>query len=196
MNLFLTTNAIQYGLCGNKPMFLKKILVLLIFSLCSFVLCSCDMPSIVNRSSSEYNPSDWSADDYPFAEETMMTVLKSFDEKDKKTLKDLFSKSNVSEFDLDKQIEEALKCYEGKSTSHDDVRSGISESHFNKDHYEYKSIRTVMDNIMTDNDKAYMIEFIYVLVDEEDETQIGLDTLFLRDPNQPDKDVICSIGIN
>lgn len=196
MNLFLTTNVIQYGLCGNKPMFVKKIFTLLIFSLCSFVLCSCSMSSIINDSSSEYDPNDLFADDYPFAEETMMTVLKCFDEKDTETLKSLFSESVVSAYDLDKQIEEAMNYYEGRSTSHDDVSSDISESNYSQDHYVYKSIRTVMDNIMTDNNKAYRIDFIYVLVDEKDETKIGLDTLFLRDPNQPDKDVICSIGIN
>lgn len=178
-----------FGYKRYKPMFIKKLInKIIILSLC-FIFCSCGI------SLKKYDPSVRFADDYPFAEETMMTVLKCFDEKDTETLKGLFSESVASEYDLDKQIEEAMNCYEGKSTSHDDVRSGISEAHFNKDHYEYKSIRTVMDNITTDNDKAYMIEFIYVLVDEKDETQIGLDKLFLRDPNKPDKDEICSVGI-
>lgn len=108
-------------LCGNKLMFIKKIRIIFLLSLCSFIFCSC------SSSLQEYDPSDLSDDDYPFAEETMMTVLKCFDEKDTETLKSLFSESVVSAYDLDKQIEEAMNYYEGRSTSHDDVSSDISE---------------------------------------------------------------------
>lgn len=142
---------------------------------------SCGMSSLKDNSSGNYDPSKISANDYPFAKETMLTVLKCFDKKDKETLKSLFSESVSSKNKLDKQIENALVVYEGKSISHNDIRSGIYQNSSKDGHYEYKSIRVVSENIVTDNDKTYTIEMIYVLINEKDNTQTGISKIFLRD---------------
>lgn len=159
-------------------------------------MCSCNVPSIpflVDDGSSEYIPRESGSDDYPFAESTIETVLKCLDENDSQTLKELFSESVILKYDVDKQIEDAMTFYEGKSNSYDDVRNGIRRADFRKDHYVYKSIRTVMGNIITDNNKTYTIELEYILVDDKDETNIGLSKLFVRDFYDPIKNR-CLVG--
>lgn len=181
-------NIIQYGWYGDELMKIKKKILVIILLLCCFSMYSCNttsIPFIADNGPSEYIPRDWGSDDYPFAKETMIEVLRCLDENDKETLKSLFSESVASGYDLDKQIEEAMIFYEGKSNSHDDVSNEIRRADFRKDHYAYKSIRTVIDNVITDNNKTYMIECVYILVDDKDETNIGLSKLFINDFYDP-----------
>jgi len=173
---------------------IKEFLILILYLLLGFVLCSCGVASSLGNTSKEYNPSEISANDYPFAVKTMESVLKCFNENDKETLKKLFSESISSKNELDKQIENALVVYEGKSISHNDIRSGIYQKSSKDGQYEYKSIRVVLENVVTDNDKTYNIEMIYVLVNEKDTAQIGISKIFLRDPNNIAGDNIAFIG--
>ncbi len=133
----------------------------------------------------EYDPREWRSNDQPYAEEIMLNVLKCFDEKDKKTLKNMFSAQKVSScLDLDKRIDEAMNYYEGQSVSHDEPRCSACSSHFNRDHYEYKSVLIKTENIVTDTGKTYpKIELIYVLVSDEDPSKIGLVSIYFSDEN-------------
>ena len=123
----------------------------------------------------------------PFAKSTMAAVLKCLDEDDCDSLKALFSEAVISEYDIDKQIDEAMEFYEGVSVSHDTVHNEIQSSHFRVDYYSYKSIRTTMDNVVTDQGGKYDIEVIYVLVDEEDASQIGISQLFIWNSDNPEE---------
>lgn len=136
----------------------------------------------------EYDPTKIWSDDFPFAEKTMLAVLKCFDERDKETLKSMFSEEAQLSYNLDEEIDIAMDFYEGKSVSHDKVQNEIGNSRSKKDEnnmpmgYAYKSIITQIRNIITDNNKNYMIEMIYTLVDEEDEKSIGISSIIISDP--------------
>ena len=167
----------------------KRIVIALILVLCSLAVCSCGLSSFKNSkdSSSESDPRAWGYDDYPFAKEAMMTILKCFDENDSETLEGLFSEEMTKGYDLKKQIEEAQEFYEGTSVSCGKFDYyGLMESNFNKDHYEYKRIEAGNREVITDKDKTYHITYDYILVDD-DPTKIGILTLHFRNPNDANK---------
>ena len=173
----------------------KRIVIALILVLCSLAVCSCGLSSFKNSkdSLSKYNPSELNADDYPFAKETMMTILKCFNEDDSVSLKELFSETLMLEYDIDKQIEEAMKFYKDNCVSHADVRCGIRESNFREERYIYKNIRIVMEDVVTDKNNKYDIEVECVLVNDDDKTQVGLSKLFISDSNNS-LETYCLIG--
>ncbi len=166
-------------------MILKKICSVLICFLCGLFFFSCDITNSNNIS--EYSPIDWDANDMPFAKSTITTVLKCLNENDHASLKNLFSEAVTLQYDIDKQIEEAMDFYEGVSTYHNKIENEIFSTQFRVDHYSYKSIRTTMDNVITDNGSKYDIEMIYVLVDEEDDAQIGISQLFIWNSDNPEE---------
>ena len=75
-----------------------------------------------------------------------------------------------------------MYLYDGKSVSHDEIYCSAQESHFNRDHYEYKSVLIKTENIVTDTGKNYpKIELTYVLVSDKNPSEIGLRAIFFRD---------------
>lgn len=122
------------------------------------LLSSCIYP-LLDKTNDSYNPAKPGADDYSFAEETGLEVLRCLDENDVEGFKTLLSEAAASKPNAEKQIEMLFDFYEGISTSHDEVRSGLSGAEFIEDHYEYKSIYIYIHNIMTDEVKSYNLEF-------------------------------------
>ena len=134
------------------------------------------------KEAKEYNPREWRANDHPYAEEIMLNVLKCFDEKDKEALKNMFSKKAQSAYNFEKEIDEAMDLYDGKSVSHDEIYCGAQGAHFNRNHYEYKSVLIKTENIVIDTGKTYpKIELTYVLVSDENPSEIGLRSIFFSD---------------
>lgn len=158
--------------------FAKFIMLILFCILLS--LCSCSM---LDKTNDSYNPTEPGADDYSFAEETGLEVLRCLDENDVEGFKTLLSESTTSEPNAEKQIEMLFDFYEGISISHDEVRSGENGAKFREDHYEYKSIYIYIHNILTDEGKSYNLEFYYVLVNSDDPSKIGISEIMFRDDN-------------
>ncbi len=146
------------------------------------LLSSCIYP-LLDKTKDSYNPAKPGADDYSFAEETGLEVLRCLDENDVEGFKTLLSEAAASNPNAEKQIEMLFDFYEGISTSHDEVRSGLSGAEFIENHYEYKSIYIYIHNIMTDEGKSYNLEFYYVLVDSDDPSKIGISEIMFRDDN-------------
>ena len=157
-------------------------------------MISCSTMPQQSSSSKTYDAADLFADDSKFAEEKMLSVLNCFDDNDTAGLKELFSESVVKHNELDKQIEKAFDSYDGKSVSHKEAECEICQSECGKDHYTYKSIRIIMDNVVTNSNKEYFIELVYVLVNEEDPSQVGLLQLSLYDAKDTNKELISFIG--
>ncbi len=130
----------------------------------------------------EYNPREWKSDDQPYGEEIMLNVLKCFDEHDKEALKNMFSKKAQSAYNFQKQINQAIDLYDGKSVSHDKIYCNAQGSHFNIDHYEYKSVLIETKNIVTDTGKTYpKIELTYVLVSDKNPSEIWIVAIYFSD---------------
>lgn len=165
----------------NKHWTMKIIKIIVLISV-TLYLSSCSYP-LLDKTKDSYNPAEPGADDYSFAEETGLEVLRCLDENDVEGFKTLLSEATMSKPNAEKQIEMLFDFYEGISTSHDEVRSGKSSAKFREDHYEYKSIYIYIHNIMTDEGKSYNLEFYYVLVDSDDPSKIGISEIVFRDDN-------------
>ena len=131
----------------NLIMKFTKFIILILFCI---LLSSCSYP-LLDKTKDSYNPAEPGADDYSFAEEPGLEVLRCLDENDVEGFKTLLSEATMSKPNAEKQIEMLFDFYEGISTSHDEVRSGKSSAKFREDHYEYKSIYIYIHNIITTN---------------------------------------------
>ena len=84
---------------------MKKIIYLLFCVVC---LAAC-------KSSNIDDPTDINSYDRPFATEIMQKIITAFDEEDSEVLMELFSEDVKQHYDIEKQIEEAMEYYKGKS---------------------------------------------------------------------------------
>ena len=80
--------------------------LLLIIAFLSFSSCN---------SKDDYDPTDIDSYNRPFAVETMQKIITAFDNEDSETLEKLFSEVAKQNYDIEKQIEEAMEYYKGKS---------------------------------------------------------------------------------
>lgn len=148
-----------------------------------FIIC---ITFFVSCKSSELpsDPRDINSNDRPFAVKTMQEIITAFDEEDSEALYEMFSDAAKENSDIKSQIEEAMQYYEGKSvTVCDDVsRFLIGSSGIKDNAYYFKSIRFRLYEWETDADETYSFDVIYVLVDDEDPSQIGLAKIYFKDP--------------
>lgn len=128
-------------------------LLLFISLICMFFSSSCAIQDIDD-------PKDIDYDAYPFANETMLEVLRCFDEEDTEAFKSLFSEELASKSNIDKQIEDAMKYYEGKCVSHGEVHQENGSVAISDGYYTHRRIIIKMNDIITDKDKKYKIVFI------------------------------------
>lgn len=164
----------------------KQLIFSVICLLCSISFCACGFFTNSNENVfSQYDPTELDSDDYPFAEETAKNILQFINQAEKESLMEMFAESVISEYDVNKQIDDFMEFFQGESSSYENVRCGIRESSFREECYTYKSVRILIEEVVTDLDEKYDIELEYVLVCEEDETQVGISKLFIRDSDDP-----------
>ena len=132
----------------------------------------------------DYDPTDINSYDRPLAVETMQKIITAFDNEDSETLEELFSEVAKQNYDIEKQIEEAMEYYKGKSVNPcEDVSYFFTNSSKISDNkYYYKSIQFMLLNMETDAGESYSFNVFYTLVDENDPSQIGLSKIYFIDP--------------
>ncbi|MBR6626635.1 MAG: DUF5104 domain-containing protein [Lachnospiraceae bacterium] len=142
-----------------------------------FLLTSC-------KPSDFFTSEKRSANERPFAIETMKKIITALDEEDSEALFALFSEAAKENYDLESQIEEAMEYYKGKSLiTCEDVNQFFTGSSGTKDGaYYYKSIRFLLYDWKTDAGETYSFDVVYVLTEEEDPAQIGLSKILFKDP--------------
>lgn len=118
-------------------------------------------------------------------------VIRCFDEDDMSALKLLFSKYTLNEaLDIEKQIENAFNCYEGKSKSYSFHYLGFDGGIINGE-WEDKHSTVRIKNIKTTSGKSYIISYVEYLVYHDDEEMVGIIGMSLRDE---EFNVIAEIG--
>ena len=156
---------------------MKKVIryLLLIIAFLSFSSCN---------SKDDYDPKDIDANDRPLAVETMQKIIAAFDEEDSETLYEMFSDAAKENNDIKSQIDEAMQYYKGKSEEFcSDVSYFFTGSSGVRDNsYYYKSIRFMLFDWKTDEGETYSFDVLYVCVEEEDPSQIGLAKIYFKDP--------------
>ena len=158
-----------------------KIIKLIFPVLFCIMLSSCGMISSVMEESEEYDPADIFANDYPFAEETALKVVDCLNESDVEGLKALLSDSVLTQEDVDAQIDELFDFYKGKSVSHNEVRRNEASTESRDGRYVFKILEIDVHQILTDENETYNLEFYYGVVDDKNNSNIGILKLWFRD---------------
>lgn len=157
----------------------KKAIIILMAILCCCTIAACSFESDV---SSEYNPSFWGSVDNDFAKDTMRTVVTCLIEKDTSKLSEMFSKTLLDENSLlERKIILISDLLTTDVLSYGEISCEIKSSSFEKNHYTFKSIRVVLEDIFVNDQEDYYLELWYTLVDENNPNNIGISKLILRD---------------
>ncbi len=101
-------------------------------------------------------------------------ILRCFDEKDTKGLKDMFCPKVLENIDnLDVQIENAMEFYEGKMISHGTITGGEGES-VRDGIVTEKRISPRINDIETSAGEKYEILFYVWIICDEGEKRVGI----------------------
>ena len=154
---------------------------------------------VIDSKNGEYNPYTYdphesnSLQDEEYCKEIMTEVIRCLDEEDAEGLKSLFSDYSIANSNLDAEIDEAMKIYEGKSISFDKFWYNEGGYHVNNGYFYSKGARIEIENLFTDEGREYYIEFTVQLVQDDDPTKEGLIMLWIREPNDK-SDCLIRIG--
>jgi len=99
-------------------------------------------------------------------------------------LLELFSEAAKENYDLEKQIDEAMEYYKGKSLEPcTDVTYFLTNSEAIADNkYYYKSISFLLLNMKTDAGETYSFDVFYTRVDENNPSRVGLSKIYFKPP--------------
>ena len=115
-------------------------------------------------------------DDDKKAEETLQRVLDAIENKDKDTLKTVFSKKSLNETaDMDSNIDNIFDFFQGQAGLLDEGTLGTDESF----EYGLKLKRYVYRAVVIINQERYFFFLLEYPVDKEEPDNVGLYTLFI-----------------
>ncbi|MGN0689200.1 MAG: DUF5104 domain-containing protein [Oscillospiraceae bacterium] len=107
-------------------------------------------------------------------------ILRCFDEEDSEGLKALFCEEIQNTHNLDKEIAEAMKFFEGEIISYNDNFNGndgvsISDGEILEQHFA-----PVIQEIETDAGVSYQITFHYYTIYKEDKQKVGITFIVIQ----------------
>ena len=108
-------------------------------------------------------------------------ILKCFEEKDKKTLKSIFSEKMRKRKELDSEIDEALNFIDGKIVSYDPDTFGGDGDAIDEGKIKYIRLYIHISDIKTDKDKKYYISALYYIKNGIEPDNEGLVALTIYD---------------
>lgn len=137
----------------------------------SVVIC---IIAIITMTSCKSVPKEMGVNEY--SEE----ILRCFDEEDSEGLKALFCEEIQNTHNLDKEIAEAMKFFEGEIISYNDNFNGndgvsISDGEILEQHFA-----PVIQEIETDAGVSYQITFHYYTIYKEDKQKVGITFIVIQ----------------
>jgi len=145
------------------------------------LLCSCKGATLHESESSIYNPSDLLANDYPFAKETAIKVIELIDNQNRDDLEKMLSESVLLQNNVDEQMDELFDFCSDYELSYDKIISDIASSDYREEKYIFKGIRIIIEGALVNGDEECSMEFYYILVDDENPSNIGITKISFRD---------------
>ena len=145
-----------------------------------FVSCS-----VTDNSSNESapDPHENSVESYHYeleqTEKILLKLIECFDNKDKESIKAMFSVKTAKEFNLDSQVDKSFEIYNGKSVSYEIDNGGIAGSAKTDDTYTFLEYDGELKNIKMDNSKSFSIWVSRCVVNDDDSDEIGLTRIIL-----------------
>ncbi len=119
-------------------------------------------------------------EDNKYLDELSAEIVRCFDEKDVEGLKVLFCAEEKNNLELDSQIENAFKLYEGKSQSFY-VTDRSWAGGYRDGVYDDKHFTPRIREIITDTGRTYCIGYLVYTVYDYDSGKIGINGIGLKD---------------
>ncbi|MBQ8412429.1 MAG: DUF5104 domain-containing protein [Lachnospiraceae bacterium] len=119
---------------------------------------------IVDSKNSEYNPDTYdphksnSLQDEEYCKGIMTEVIRCLDEEDSEGLKEMFSEYSMELSDLDSQIEETMKIYDGVSENYEEFVYSLGSYNVEYGYYYSKDATIETRTLYTDTGREYYIE--------------------------------------
>lgn len=173
-------NTIQYGLCGNRGLIMKKVTYIILAIIFMFGFTGCDISDI--GETTEFDPHTPGGQD-EYCQPILDEVIRCLDENDAETLKSMFSEYIAKNCDLDEQIKNAMDVYDGKSISCDGYTCEYSSYHIYYGYYKEYTSRMEYESVITDSGQDYNIVVRYCIVYDEHPECVGLKGIDIRDNN-------------
>ena len=155
----------------------------------------------LDDSGSEYNPDTYDPHEYNPQyeavenERIVMEIIRCLEEKDAKSLKTLFSVEVSNAVDIDKQIQEAMEFYDGKTIKNGEFNHcSLWQSDSESGRYVYKCTHSEMFDIITESGKVYSLDIINVVVDDKNPDKLGLRSICFKNPDNLNE-VLLFIGL-
>jgi hypothetical protein len=111
-------------------------------------------------------------------------IAECFNRRDAETLKNMFSKDTLQNFNIDEDIQLAFEQYEGDEILYHDgygfggAGGASRDENGNKTFYAWVED---LKNMKTNADKTYILEYSYVSIDIDNPDSIGVNGIALRD---------------
>ena len=118
-----------------------------------------------------------------YCKEILDEVIRCLDEDDVETLYSLFSEDDKSKYNLERQIEEAMEVYDGKSVSCDEFSCGRGSIKVYYGYYSLKTVSVKYRKVETDSGKEYYIHVVICLVNDAKPENIGVRRIHIMDEN-------------
>ncbi len=108
-------------------------------------------------------------------------IVRCFNEKDVEGLKNMFCQHSKEECDLDTQIQNAYEFYKGECESNYTTSSGGGGASYREGVCVKKDIRPEIRNVVTNEDKEYVICYTAYIKHDTDPGRIGICAIDLLD---------------
>ena len=158
-----------------------KIVKIIIGLMILVFLCSCGINHSNDNVTNQYSSKEPLKEDYKFAKDIALKVIDYLDKENIEDFKELLSDSIITQDDLDEQIEVLFNFCENGNVTSKDITTEYGASHYEYNHYSFKSVKVTIEDAIVLDDECYNIDFYYVLTDEDNKRNIGLSKLLIRD---------------
>ncbi len=108
------------------------------------------------------------------AEVLVNQVFECLNNEDIEALKELFSNNISAAHDLDEEIADLYKFFDGKIVSYDEFDSGSSRENIRSGKQTLLVISPWIENVSTDCNKTYEVRVCAYIVCEEDKDEVGI----------------------
>ena len=131
-----------------------------------------------------YDHKGWFYKDVPYIEEIALDVVDCLNEGDVGKFKSLLSETVLSRQDLDEQLNVLFDFCNDYEISDEKISCDLGASSRKNGEYTYKSIQVEIDEAIVFDNESYNIDVYFVLLDDENESDIGLSKLLIRDTDK------------
>jgi len=148
------------------------------------IICSFIVVIIYHLNSNDHNPKGPIYNDYPYVEEIAIDVVDYLNNGNIENFKGLLSETVLARQDLKEQLDVLFDFCSDYEISDKKISCGPTASSRKDGQYTYKSIRVVVDEAIVFDNESYSIDLYYVLVDDDNERNIGLSKILIRDTDK------------